>query len=297
MRLFKTTASCSWIDVLVFLGPMTLGLLVFNYIPMLTSFWLSLHRWNLLGAPTWVGLKHYQGFLTDARFWMTLGNTTVFVLGSVALEVLLSLAVAYGLSQLTRGRRFFEAVFFLPVMTPLVALSLVWGWMLDPVTGSVNQTLAMFGLKGHAWLYEPGWAMLCVILLRVWKEMGFSTLLLWSGLQAIPRDFDEAARLDGASAWQRFRLVSLPLLSPILFFVVTVSTLGAFQAFDSIYLLTQGGPQNSTQVLVFWIFKHAFSFYKVGQASALAYILCALLAVITLFQWQLRKRWVFLEGE
>ena len=242
-----------------------------------------------------MGLKNYQSLLCDVRFWVTLGNTLVFVLGSVTLEVLLALFLAYGLSQVTRGRRVFEAIFFLPVITPLVALSLVWGWMLDPTTGSVNSALAMLGLKGHAWLFEPGWAMLCVIVLRVWKEMGFSTLLLWSGLQAIPKDYFEASRLDGASAWTQFRQISLPLLSPIVFFVLTVSTIGAFQAFDSIYLLTQGGPANSTQVLVFWVFKHAFSFYKVGQASALAYMLFFLIASVTLLQWQIRKRWVFLE--
>lgn len=284
-----------WQDVLLFLGPMVLGLLIFNYIPMAISLYLSFTRWNLLGVPKWVGFQNYQALSHDANFWMTLSNTLLFVVGSVTLEVLLSLFVACALAQVTRGRRMFEAIFFLPVLTPMVALALVWGWMLDPVTGGLNQALKLVGLTGHAWLYEPGWAMLCVILLRVWKEMGFTTLLLWSGLQAIPKEYFEAAKLDGAAGLKQFFKITLPLLSPILFFVTTMSFIGAFQAFDSIYLLTQGGPQNTTQVLVFWIFKNAFAFYKVGEASALAYVLFAIIASITLIQWFTRRRWVHSE--
>lgn len=278
-------------DIIIFIGPALLGIFVLNIIPMCMSFNLSFSHWNLLGPITLVGFKNYQHVLSDPLFWTTLSNTAIFAAGSVCLEVLCALTLAFGLSKITRGIKLFETLYFLPVITPMVAVALVWGWMLDPSSGVINQITHWFGLPKIAWLYEPGWAMAWVIILRAWKELGYSTLLLWTALKALPQDLFEASHLDGANAWQQFTKVILPQLSPILCFVTTVSTIGAFQAFDSIYLLTQGGPQNSTQVLVYWIFKNAFSFYKIGEASAIAYLLFLLIAGLTLIQWQLQRKW------
>ena len=175
----------------------------------------------------------------------------------------------------------------------MVAFAFVWQWMLDPTSGVLNQLLLSLGKPAIAFLYEPGWAMLALIVLRVWKEMGLSILLFWTALKNVPEELQDASALDGATGYKQFFNVVLPLMTPVVFFVASMAIINGFQAFDSVYLLTQGGPENSTQVLVYWVFKNAFGFYKVGQASAIAYLLFMLIAGLTLIQWQLRKRWVY----
>ena len=291
MRLSKKSGKITqYQDRVIFLGPAIISIFILNIIPMCMSFNFSFSRWNLLGPIQFVGLQNYQHIFTDPLFWQTLFNTLIFAIGSVSLEVICALFLAYGLSRLTKGIKLFETLYFLPVITPMVAVALVWGWMLDPGNGMLNQWMQYVGLPKVAWLYEPGWAMFWVIILRAWKEMGYSTLLLWTALKALPQDIFEAAKLDGATPQQQFFKITIPQLSPILYFVITISTIGAFQAFDSIYLLTQGGPNNTTQVLVYWIFKNAFSFYKIGEASAIAYILLLFIAGLTLLQWQLKQK-------
>lgn len=284
------------LDVVLFIGPVLLGLLLFNYLPMLMSFLLGFCHWNLLGSITWVGFENYFAIFNDPLFWKTLFNTLTFVTFSVILELLISLTIAFAVDQLTRGKRFFESLFFLPVVTPMVAFSLVWQWMLDPNSGALNQVIDFLGGQPIAFLYEPTWAMAALITLKVWKEMGLSILLFVTALKNIPAELKEAALLDGATGLRQFQSVLLPMLTPIIFFVVSMGLINGFQVFDSVYLLTQGGPENSTQVLVYWVFKNAFGFYKVGQASAIAYVLFVIIAVLTLIQWQLRKRWVLGEN-
>jgi len=281
---------------LIFIGPCLLGLVLFTYFPVLMSFGLSFSYWNLLGVPHWVGLENYLTVLADPLFWKTLQNTCVFAGASVALQVIASLGVALLLSKAFKGVGIFRTLFFLPVITPMVSVALVWGWLYDPQYGGLNAVLKMVGLSPIAWLYDPHWAMPSIILLRVWKEMGYTMIILLAGLQGIPEHLDESAALDGANAWQRFWWVTLPMLSPTLFFVITVSLMNALQAFDAVYLLTEGGPQHSTQVLVYWLFQNAFQFYKVGPASAIAYILFLLILAVTMIQWWFRKRWVLHES-
>ncbi len=287
----------TWGWPLFFILPCFLGLLVFTYIPVLMSFGLSFSYWNLLGKPVFVGLENYQAVLGDPLFWKTLQNTLVFVAGSVALEILLALSAALLLSRAMRGIGIFRTIFFLPVITPMVSVALVWGWLYDPRYGPLNALIGLFGVEPISWLYDPQWAMFSIILLRVWKDMGYNMVILLAGLQGIPTHLYESASLDGAGAIQRFFRITLPMLSPTLFFVTTVSLINAFQAFDSVYLLTQGGPENSTQVVVFWLFQNAFQFYKVGPASAIAYILFIIILAITMIQWWLRKKWVYNEAD
>lgn len=287
----------TWGWPLVFIGPCLLGLLVFTYIPVVMSFGLSFSYWNLLGTPRFVGLDNYTAVLSDPMFWQTLVNTFVFVTGAVALEVVLALAVAVLLTTAIRGIGIFRTVFFLPFITPMVSVALVWGWLYDPKFGLLNSMLGVFGISPIAWLFDPQWAMFAMILLRVWKDLGYNMVILLAGLQGIPPHLYESASLDGANAWQRFVWVTLPMLSPTLFFVITVSLINAFQAFDAVYLLTQGGPENSTNVLVYWMVVNAFQFYKIGPASAIAYILFVLILAVTLIQWWIRKRWVLHEAD
>jgi multiple sugar transport system permease protein len=280
-----------------FILPCLLGLGIFTYIPVLMSLGLSFSYWNLLGHPHWVGLSNYSAVLQDPLFWKTLQNTVFFVVGSVTLDVTMALLLAVLLNRTVQGIGIFRTVFFLPVITPMVSVALVWGWLYDPNYGWLNAFLHLFGIKPIAWLYDKQWAMWAIILLRVWKDMGYNMVILLAGLQGIPTHLYESAALDGANAWQRFWRLTLPMLSPTLFFVITVSLINAFQAFDMVYLLTEGGPENSTQVLVYWLFKNAFQFYKVGPASAIAYILFMIILTLTVIQWQLRKRWVLHEAD
>jgi multiple sugar transport system permease protein len=184
----------------------------------------------------------------------------------------------------------------------MVSVTLVWGWIYDPQFGVLNWLLkglgSGFGLfqEPIAWLYDPKTAMAAVILLRVWKNVGYNMILFLAGLQAIPQDLYESASLDGATGRQAFWRITLPMITPTLFFVLMITLINAFQVFDAVYLLTQGGPDHATEVMVYWMFKNAFEFYKIGPASAIAYILFVMILLLTLIQWQLRKRWVLHEN-
>jgi multiple sugar transport system permease protein len=283
------------------------GLLVFTYVPILASLGLSFSYWNLLGTPTWVGLENYETVLKDPLFWKTFQNTWLFVGVSAVLEVGFGLWLAVLLNQIVRGQSLFRTAYFLPFITPMVSITLVWGWIYDPQYGALNTLLSgladgiaqwsggALNREPIAWLYDPRTAMGAVIALRVWKNVGYNLVIFLAGLQNISPDLYESAALDGATPVQTFWKITLPMVSPTLFFVLIVTLINAFQVFDTIYLLTQGGPEHSTEVMVYWMFKNAFEFYKVGPASAIAYLLFIIILVLTVIQWQLRKRWVLHE--
>lgn len=282
---------------MVFILPCLLGLLVFTYLPIFSSLGLSFTYWNLLGTPQWVGLENYRQVLEDPLFWKAFGNTWLFVGISAVLEVVLGLGLAVMLNGLVRGQAFFRTAYFLPFITPMVSIALVWGWIYDPQFGVLNWMLKGLGVMHEpiAWLYDTKTALLAVILLKVWKSVGYNMVIFMAGLQGIPQELYESASLDGATPARTFWRITLPMITPTLFFVLVITLISAFQVFDPIYLLTQGGPEHSTDVLVYWMFKNAFEFYKVGPASAIAYILFLIILVLTVVQWQLRKRWVLHE--
>ncbi len=283
----------------LFLLPCALGLIIFTYLPTLASLTLSFTYWDLLGSPVWVGWENYQEVLVDPLFWKTLGNTVSFVIATAGFEVTLSLFLAVLLNRLLIGKNFFRTAYFLPFITPMVSVALVWGWLYDPQFGILNWLLQSLGViqAPIAWLYNPDTALGSIVALRVWKTMGYTIVIFLAGLHAVPESVYESATLDGAGPWQTFWRVTLPMITPTLFFVTTMALINAFQTFDSVYLLTQGGPEHSTELLVYWMFKNAFEFYKIGPASAIAYILFLIILALTLFQWQLRKRWVMYEDE
>lgn len=283
-----------------FILPCLIGLVVFTYLPIIASLGLSFSYWNLLGTPEWVGLDNYQQVLADPLFWKTFQNTWTFVLVTAVLEVVIGLKLAVMVFHLMKGQGFFRTAYFLPYITPMVSITLVFGWIYDPQFGILNsliKTVDVFGWFSEpiAWLQDPRTAMFSVILLRVWKNVGYNMLLFLAGLGNIPQDLYESANLDGANPWQAFWRITFPMLSPTLFFVLIITLINAFQVFDSIYLLTQGGPEHATDVLVYWMFKNAFEFYKIGPASAIAYILFVIILLLTLVQWQVRKHWVLHE--
>lgn len=283
----------------LFLAPCLLGLLIFTYLPVLASLGLSFSYWNLLGVPRWVGLENYAAVLNDPLFWKSFGTTCWFVVVSGALELAIALMLAVWLNRAVRGQTFFRVAYFLPFITPMVSVSLVWGWLYDPSYGLINWVLQQAHLLGKPipWLYDPKTALWAVIILRVWKDIGYNMVIFLAGLQTVSPSLYESAYLDGASSWRIFWRITLPMITPTLFFVGVMTLINGFQTFDSVYLLTQGGPEHSTELLVYWMFKNAFEFYKIGPASAIAYILFVVILVLTFVQWQLRKRWVLYEDE
>ncbi|WP_276957009.1 carbohydrate ABC transporter permease [Allomeiothermus silvanus] len=268
----------------LFLGPSLVGMVVFVMGPILASLGLAFARWDLLSPPEWVGLANFRQLLADPEFWRALRHTLGFLLGYIPLVMACGLLIALALNARIPGQGLFRALYFLPVVTAWVAVALVWKWLLNPGYGLVNHLLGLVGLQGPAWLFDPGWAMPAVVLTSVWKDTGFVMAILLAGLQNIPREYYEAAAIDGAGGAARLRYVTLPLLAPALYFALTVSLINSFQVFDQLYVMTGGGPAGATTVLVERIVKNAFSYSQMGYAAAMSWFLFAL---IFLSSWAL----------
>jgi multiple sugar transport system permease protein len=278
--------------VLFFLLPSAIPLFVFTLVPMVSSLWVSLHKWNLISPMEWVGFRNYTNLLTDETTRRVFLHTLIYVAGYLPIVYAGGLVLALALNQKLKGRAFLRATYFLPVVTSWVVVALVWKWLLNPTNGLVNQLLGAVGLPEPGWWTDPQWALPAVILSSAWKDLGFVMVILLAGLQSIPNDFYEAAKVDGSNAWQRFWRITLPLLSPSTFFVVVISLINGFQVFDQVYVMTAGGPSGSSQVVVGQIYDLTFRYGRAGEASALSWILFALILVITVFQIRGQRRWV-----
>jgi len=269
---------------------------------MVNSLWVSLHDWNLVSPMKWVGLDNYADLLTSGDTWRVLGNTLFYILGYLPLVYVGGLGLAMLLNRALKGRTFFRAAYFLPVITSWVVVALVWQWLLNPSNGLVNQLVqpVLDGLNGlfgtdmtaPGWWTDPQWAMPSVILASAWKDLGFVMVILLAGLQAIPGDVLEAARVDGAGAWKRFWHITFPLLSPSTFFVLVISLINGFQVFDQVYVMTGGGPSGASQVVVGQIYDLTFRYGRAGDASALSWILFVLILIVTALQMRGQRRWV-----
>jgi multiple sugar transport system permease protein len=283
----------------VFFAPALLGFLAFNYLPTLASFGFSFFHWNLLDVPQFLGTQNYERLLQTPSFWQACVSTLQFISLSSVLTVGLAVLLALLVHQQTQGKAFFKACYFLPYITPMVAVSLVFGWLYHPDGGLLNQVLLGVGLIDHpvAWLAHPQTAMLAVVSLEVWKTVGYNFLLITATLESLPVDWIEAATLEGASIWQKSMHILLPNLLPTVITVSLLTVIHTLQAFDAVYLLTQGGPQNATAVLVYWIYKNALQYFKVGEASAMAYCLCVFIVGVSLLKWWVEKRRLKRGGE
>lgn len=277
---------------LVFLLPSAVPLLLFTITPMVSSAWVSLHEWNLISPMEWVGLDNYRNLLTDPQTGTVFLHTLMYVAGYLPLVYVGGLGLALLLNQKLKGRAFLRATYFLPVVTSWVVVALVWQWLLNPANGIVNEVLGTLGLPQPGWWTDPDWALPSVILASAWKDLGFVMVILLAGLQAIPSDYYEAARVDGASAWQRFYRITLPLLSPSTFFVVVISLINGFQVFDQVYVMTGGGPSGASQVVVGQIYDLTFRYGRAAEASALSWILFVVLLVVTVIQIRVQRKWV-----
>ena len=271
--------------------PALAGTFVFIIIPVFFSFYLSFCKWDLLSNIEFVGLKNYFELLSSSNFSLIIQNTFVFAISTAIISIILPLILAAVLNNKIRGSEFFKTAYFLPFITPMIVIAIAWEWIFDPNNGLLN-----YVLRAHInWLYDTKTAMIALIMVSAWKLAGYNMVIFLSGFSAINPNLYEASKIDGANAVQTFFRITLPMLSPTIFFVLVITTISSFQVFDLIYLMTQGGPMDSTNVLVYWIYKNAFEFFNIGEASAGAYILFLIILLLTVVQWKTRKKWVFNE--
>ena len=287
----KKTADSDNFQYKLLILPALIGTLIFIVVPVIFSFGLSFCEWDLLSDVRFAGLKNYFELLTSPNFALILKNTFVFAISVTLIAVVIPIILAAVLNNKIRGSEFFKTAYFLPFITPMIVIAIIWEWIFDPNFGLLN-----YLLKAHInWLYDTKTALFALIIVSAWKLIGYNMVILLSGFSTISQNIYESAKIDGASPLNTFFKITLPLLSPTIFFVVIITTISSFQVFDLIYLMTQGGPMDSTNVLVYWIYKNAFEFFNIGAASAGAYILFVIVFVLTVIQWNIRKKWVFSE--
>jgi multiple sugar transport system permease protein len=280
----------------LFVAPVVLGVLIFQVYPVLYSLYISFTDWNLVRVPRWVGPDNYvQLFTTDLVFPTSVVNTALFTVGTVVPGLGLALLFALLLNQRIRGRFAYRAIYFVPVVAPAVSVAILWTWIFEPSFGVLNFLLKLVGISGPPWIASSSWAMPSVIIMSTWQGLGFNVVIFLAGLQSISPDYYEAAAIDGANAWQRFRAVTLPLLSPVTFFVLVLALINALQVFTGPYVLTRGGPANATVTVVMHLYNQAFRFQAMGVASAIAYCLFVIIVGLTALNFYLQKVWVFYE--
>jgi multiple sugar transport system permease protein len=291
LKNFKFSQDLLWASF--FILPAFIGTFVFIIIPVFASFGLSFFKWDLISLPKLVGLENYTGLFSDKLFYKVVWNTFLYGFFTAFFSIIIPLILANALNNKIRGSEFLKTAYFIPYVTPMIVIAIVWTWIFDPNYGIFNWIL---GLKDSIkWLYDSKFAMAALIIVSVWKNIGYNMIIFLSGLQSIPESVNEACEMDGALGAKKFFLVTLPLLSPTLFFVSIMTVISSFQVFDMIYLMTEGGPENSTMVMVYWVFKQAFEYFNIGKASAVAYVLFVIILLLTLVQWMTRKKWVLNE--
>ena len=269
----------------LFILPSILGILIFVIIPIISSFTLSFTQWDLLGDIKFVGLNNYKSVFSEPEFIQIIINTFVYAVSTTIFAVIIPLLIAAALNTKLKGSEFFKTVYFLPFITPAVVIAIVWGWIFDPNVGGINLLL-----KTHlTWLFDTRLAMPILIFVSVWKLIGYNVVLFLTGFSTIDSSLYEAAKIDGAGWYQTFKKITLPLLKPTTYFVTLVTAISSFQVFDLIYVMTSGGPNDSTNVIVYSIYKYAFEYFDIGKSCALAYILFVIIFVLALLQRKLAK--------
>jgi len=278
----------------LFVAPTVLGLLLFRLGPTLAAFFISFTDWNIRTAPRFIGLGNYQELLNSASFWLVLRNTLVFALVYVPGVMVIALALSLLVNQKLRGISFFRGLYFLPYVTSMVAVAMVWNWIFSTRFGILNSMLrSVFGVTNPpAWLADSQTALMVLIIVTIWKTCGFQMMIFLAGLQNIPKHLYEAARIDGANNWTILWRITLPLLTPVIFFVLITSLLEAFATFEVTYAMTGGGPLFASTTLPFFVYINAFEFNRMGFASAAGYILLLVVGAITAFNFAVRRRWV-----
>ena len=299
-----------------YLLPALVIIIIFRFFPMLYAFRVSFYKWGMGGAEKFLAFRNYITILKDSNFWQAFGNTIYFSLGVVPTSLFLSLFIAVLLHQKIKGGRFFRTIYFLPVITSIIAVSMVWKWIYHPQVGVANNILRLFGIKGFNWLSEwrgifqmifsslsihapikgPSLALYSLIIVSVWKGLGYNIVLFLTGLENIPEQYYEAAKVDGATRWHVFRYITWPLLSPTTFYVLIMTTIISFQMFAYVWMMTgppAGGPLGTTNVIVYYLYDHAFNFSQYGYGTAAAFILFIIILMFTLIQRKFVESRVF----
>jgi multiple sugar transport system permease protein len=279
------------------ISPWLIGLLLFVLGPMVASLVVSFTRWDLLSPATFIGLQNYEKMLTrDPLFWQSLKVTAIYTCVYVPMELAGGLVLALLLNQRLRFEGVFRTIYYLPSVLPGVAFVVLWIWILHPDVGLLNTLLSYVGIQGPRWLADPGWALPALLMMSLWG-LGRSMVIYLASLQGIPRHLYEAASIDGANSWQSFWKITIPLLTPTIFFNLVLSIISTFQTFTSAYVATDGGPLDSTLFYVLYLFRQAFQYFNMGYASALAWVLFLIILALTLLIVRSSGRWVFYEGE
>jgi multiple sugar transport system permease protein len=279
-----------------FIAPAFIFVIGFTFLPVLGAFGISLTDWDMIAPMKFVGLENYQKVFSDPLALRTFTNTFLYTFTSVPIGMFLGLLLALLLNQKLRGLSFFRTAFYLPVVSSTVAISVIFVWVLDPSYGLLNRALALVGIAPIPWLTSPQWAMLAVVIVTVWRSLGFNMIIFLAALQEIPEELHDAAKIDGASARQKFLRVVVPLITPSIFFVTITSIINSFQSFDLVYNMTKGGPARATYLIGYYIWEQAFKYLNMGYGASIAFVLFFLILIVTLVQWTTRRWWVYGES-
>jgi multiple sugar transport system permease protein len=279
------------------ISPWIIGFIFFIVGPMIASLYISFTDWDLLTSATWVGFENYvKAFAGDPLFWQALKVTMIYSIFSVPLGLIVSLAIAMLLNQAVKGMSIFRTIYYLPAVVSGVAVMVLWMYIFNPQIGLLNTILGYFGIQGPGWIFDPKWALFSIIIMSLWGAGG--GIIIWlAGLNGIPNYLYEAADLDGASRLQKFRHITVPMLTPTIFFNLITGIIGALQTFGQAYVMTKGGPMNSTLFFNYYLFRKAFEEFDMGYASALAWILFIIIFIFTLLVFKSSALWVHYEGE
>jgi multiple sugar transport system permease protein len=269
---------------------------LFTFAPTLAGLVLSFTKWDIISPAQWAGIDNFTRLATDADFWTALRNTIVYTIVSVPVCMALSLAMALLLNLRLKGTIVYRTVLFIPVVMSGVLVSLTWRWLFNPDYGPINYALSLVGIRGPNWLTDLHWALPAVMIVTVWKNLGFNMVVFLAALQDVPSEYYDAAKIDGANTGHEFRYITWPLISPATFFAFIVAMINSFQVFDIVYMMTRGGPGRATSVMVQYIYENAFQYFNMGYAAAVAMVFFAFILVLSLLQWYLRRRWVYGEG-
>lgn len=278
---------------IAFTAPNFLLLGVFVFWPIVYSLYLSFFKWNMISPKkTFLGFENYTRLFSDPVFWQITRNTLILALSTVVIKLALALIFALQLNRKPKGGSLYRAIIFSPTFTTSVAVAMVWTWIFEPTFGLFRLVFKAFGMASPNWLFNVNWSLPAVIIVLIWSRVGYDMVLFLAGLKNISEEIYDAALVDGVNPWQNFLYITFPLLSPTTFFLTVTSFIGALKAFDIISIMTDGGPMNSSNVFVLYLYQNAFQWFKTGYASAIALILFLIIMVITLIQNRLSKRWV-----
>lgn len=286
----RTRGQALWGYLLV--APMMLGFALFFLTALVASLALSLTDWDVLTTPQWVALGNYARLLQDEAFLSALRNTAALAIPNVALRLVISLGLALALNSEIRFRALYRTIFFMPVLTMPVAVATIWKWLYDPSFGPINSALGRLGLPRPEWLAQPKTAVIAVVIVLLWSGVGYDMVIFLAGLQSIPREYYEAAQIDGAGALRQFRDITLPLLTPTTFFLTVIAIIGSLQVFDLVYVMTQVGGSNRFPTIVYYIYEEGFRNFRMGYAITVAWVLLLIILAFTLLQFRLQRRWV-----